>query len=288
MLDSFRAEFPTFSAAVARLRPRVAQEPAPWAFLSALGASMIIAGIARIALLAAPTPLLDPSKQWPFGATLGSMTTFVSSLVLGAVLVRAGGRRALLTYAAYVLLGIAISLPQIMLFCDRSGNDGSCRVPLVYIAAGRAPEWIGVTIGVILARWVCESGPGANLTLRGAGAFSFALFVMGIPYGFLSYTGALGDATTGALLYVIAEGVAGAIAGVVLARGRFGGALLVALVILGPAMGFALPLLRAGPGGELLEFTVARWSSVLAPVVGALATIAGRGLARRRLDGTFF
>jgi hypothetical protein len=292
MLDSFRSEFPTFSMAVARMRsPRVAQEPAGWALLSALGASLIVAGVLHVAVLALPASLQNPSYQWPFGATLGSMVTLASSVVLGAVLVRAGGRRALLFYLAYVLVQIAVQLPGITLFCDRSGGgfDGSCRVPLLYIAAGRAPEWIGVAIGAVAGRWIAQSGPGANETLRGAGAYSLSLFALTVPLGFLSRAGAFNDPPTLSLLYVVTCGVAGAIGGVVLARVRFGGALLVALAILGPSAAFAVPLLRGGaPGGEALEFSVARWSTVFAPALAAAALIATRGFARRRSEGTFF
>ena len=242
----------------------------------------------HLAVTALPAPILDPSRQWPFGATLNSMVTVASHVVLGAVLVRAGGPRALLVYLAYVLVGIAISLFQITLFCDRSGNDGSCRVPLLYIAAGRAPQWIGVAIGAILSRWVGSRGAGENATLRGAGAFSFSFLLLTLPLGFLSSSGALNGVVTGAFLFVVVEGIAGAIGGVVLARARFGSALLVALAILGPALAFAVPLLRPSPAGDAPEFTLARWSSALAPAVAALALLAARGFARWRSEGTFF
>ena len=251
---------------------------------------MIVAGILNLAVTTLPTPIIDPSRQWPFGATLHSMVTVSSSVVLGAVLVRAGGSRALLVYVAYVLLGILVSLPGIMVFCDRSGGlDGSCRVPLFYIAAGRAPEWIGVAAGAVLSRWVGSKEPGANATLRGAGALSFTLFVLTIPFGFLSYTGAFNDVLTSALLFMIVEVAAGMVGGVVLARARFGSVLLVALVILGPALAFATPLLRpGGAAGEAPDFTLARWVSVLAPAAGAVALLLARGFARRRAEGTFF
>jgi hypothetical protein len=292
VIDSFRSEFPTASAGLGRLRlPRVAQEPAGWAFLSAIGASLIVAGILHVAVLALPASLQNPSFQWPLGATLGSMVRFASSVVLGAVLVRAGGFRAVLFYLAYVLLQIAVQLPGITLFCDRSGGgpDGSCRLPFFYIAAGRAPEWIGVAIGIAAARLIGRAGPGANVTLRGAGAYSLALFVLTAPFGLLSYTGAFGDPPTLSLLVLVMNGVAGAIGGIVLARARLGGALLVALAILGPSVAFAIPLVRSGgPGGEALELTVARWSSLFAPVLAAVSLLAARGFVRRRFEGTFF
>ena len=294
MLDSFRAEFPSFSAALARVRlPAVARESVFWAFLSGLGISAIVAGIVLLATLAAPDALRDPARPWPFGATLHSIGTVAAHVAAGAVLLRAGGPRALLLYVVYSAATVLVSLPGVLLFCERSGGsglrDGSCNVPLVYIAAGRAPEWIGVALGAALARFVPVRGEGANPTLRGAGAYSLTTFILTVPFSLLSGSGLFNDPSTGALLFMVVFGVAGAVGGVVLADAPFSGALLIALAILGPAIGLTVPLLRTGgPAGEPLEFTLGRWSAVLTSLLAAVAILAARGYVRGRRGGTFF
>ncbi len=292
LTDSLRAEFPSVARVVAGLRFRsVAQEPAPWALLSAVGASLLVAGVLRLVLLIAPSSIQIPTFQLPFGATWNSIITFVSHLVAGAVLVRAGGRGALWWYAGLAVLLVAASLPGIALFCERSGGqlgmrDGGCNVPLLYIAAGRAPEWIGIAIGALLSRAIPAAGPGANTMLRGAGAYWLALIALATPLGMLSYTGVLSDQTSQTVLYIAVTVVAGAIAGFVLRRARFAATLLVALAIIGPGLGFAVPLVRnGGPDAEPLSMTLARWSTVLASVAAGGALVLAWVIGRRR--GTF-
>jgi hypothetical protein len=299
--DSLRAEFPSAARVIAGLRvPAVAQEPAPWALLSALGASLLVAGVLHLFVFAAPNAVREPSLQLPLGATWGSIITLVSHLVAGAVLVRAGGRGALWWYAGFVALTVAASLTWIALSCQRSGGqlgmqDGGCNVPFVYIAAGRAPEWIGVAMGALFSRAIPTRGPGANVLLRGAGAYWIALVAITTPLGLLSafsnlYLVSLGNAsdpTTQTLLFILVSAIAGAIGGLVLARARFAAALLVVLAIVGPGIGFAVPLVRpGGPNGEEVAFTLARWSSVLAPAAAASALVLAWVIGRRR--GTFF
>jgi hypothetical protein len=291
--DSLRAEFPSVARVVAGLRfPAVAQEPAGWALLSSLGASLLVAGVLRLVLFITPSSFQIPTFQLPLGATWNSIITLVSHLVGGAVLVRAGGRGALWWYVGLVALQVAVSLPGIQLFCDRSGGqlggqDGGCNVPLLYIAAGRAPEWIGIAIGALLSRAIPATGPGANTMLRGAGAYWLALIALGTPLGMLSYTGVLSDQTSQTVLYVAVTVVAAAIAGFVLRRARFAATLLVALAIIGPGLGFAVPLVRnGGLAAEPLSMTLARWSSVLASAAAGGALVLAWAIGRRR--GTFF
>jgi hypothetical protein len=290
--DSLRAEFPSVARVVAGLRfPAVAQEPAPWALLASLGASLLVAGVLHLLVFAAPNAVRDPSLQLPLGATWGSIITLVSHLVGGAVLVRAGGRGALWWYVGLVALEVAVSLSGIQLFCERSGSqlgmqDGGCSVPLLYIAAGRAPEWIGVAIGALLSRAIPARGPGANVLLRGAGAYWLALIALATPLGMLANAGRLTDQIAQTLLYVTVNIVAAAIAGFVLRRARFAAALLVALAIIGPGLGFAVPLVRNGASdAEPLSTTLARWSSVIAPAAAAAALLLAWVIGRRR--GTF-
>jgi hypothetical protein len=291
--DSLRAEFPSVARVVAGLRfPAVAQEPPRWALLSALGASLLVASVLRLVLFIAPSSIQTPSFQLPFGATWNAIITLVAHVVAGAVLVRAGGRGALWWYAGLVALEVAAAFPGIAVFCDRSGSqlggqDGGCNVPLLYIAAGRAPEWIGVAIGALLSRAIPARGPGANVLLRGAGAYWLALIALVTPLGMLSNAGRLTDQIAQTLLFVSVSVVAAAIAGFVLRRARFAAALLVALAIIGPGLGFAIPVVRnGGPDAEPLSMTLARWSSVLASAGAGGALVLAWVIGRRR--GTFF
>lgn len=282
MRESLRVEFPGAAANLSRLRPHVRREPAAWALLSSLGAALIVSAVLRLVLLLIPA-WNDQTVRLPFGATFGSAAAFVAHLAAGVVLGRAGGTRAVLLYLAFVAIQVAASLPGILLFCDRAGAEGQCRMPLVFIAAGRAPEWAGVAVGMLLSRWYPSGGPGANVTLRGAGAFVIARFVLSLPLGYLSQSGGLQGVAMLGMLFVLAEGLAGAVAGVVLARGRLASALLVALAIVGPSFALAVSLLAAGGAdGQTLEFTIARWSSALAPIAAAGVLLCAWSLVRRR------
>jgi hypothetical protein len=283
VLDGLRTEFPSFFGAFARVHlPPLRREAPFWAFLSAHGAALVVGGILHIALLAAPRSLTDPVIRWPFGATLASMITFVASVVAGAVLVRAGGSRAIALYAGFALLQALAQLPFILRSCGQLGNDGACNVPFVYIAAFRAPEWLGVAIGIIVGLRMgraAESGP--NRMLRGAGAFGLALFALMTPLSYAAY--GVSDQQLQAALFVIAYALVGVIAGLVLRDARPAAAVLVALVIVAPALGLALPLVRNAMPGEPIEFTVTRLASLLAPAAAGACLLGAWLLARRRL-----
>ena len=282
MRESLRAEFPGAAASLSRLRPHIHQEPAVWALLSSLGVALIVGAILRLVLMLVPA-WNDQTVRLPLGATFGAVVTFTAHLAAGVVLVRAGGARAVLLYLIFAAIQIAASLPGILLFCDRSRPEGMCSVPFVFIAAGRAPEWAGLGIGMLLSRWYPSGGSGVNVTLRGAGALVIARFVLTMPLSYLSQTGVLPGVATVGVIFVVAEALAGAVAGVVLVRGRFASALLVALAVVGPALAFAVRLLAAGGAyGETQEFTIARWSSALAPAAAAGTLLCAWLLARRR------
>src|SRR5258706_8294963 len=177
VLDGLRTEFPSAFGALARVRvARLKRESPFWAFLSANGAALVVSGILHLALLAAPRSVTDPVIRWPFGATLASMITFVASMVAGAVLVRAGGMRAIPLYIGFALLQALVSLPSFLLFCGRAGGDGACNA-VIYIAAGRAPEWLRAPGGGLPGPSLCPAiGGGANLPPLRPGALAVTPF----------------------------------------------------------------------------------------------------------------
>ncbi|HET7701442.1 MAG TPA: hypothetical protein VFM06_11325 [Candidatus Limnocylindria bacterium] len=282
MRDVLRAEFPGAAARLSRLRlPEIRREPAVWAALSALGIALVVGAVLRLALFLAPS-WPDQTVRLPLGATFGSLATFIAHLAAGVVLRRAGGWRGLGLYLAYVAVEAATGLPGVLLFCDRSRPEGMCAAPLVFIAAGRAPQLVGIATGVLLGRWYPTGPVGSNRTLRGAGVFSVALFLASTPVGYLSYAGALSGPASFGILIALASVLAGLAAGIVLARAPLAGALLVALATTVPSLVFAVTLSRDASPADSLEFTVARWSSQLAPVLAGVALLIARLLARRR------
>ena len=281
VLDGLRTEFPSFFGALARVRPLPLQRESPtWAFLSALGASLIVGAILYLALLAAPRWLTDPAIRWPFGATLNALVTLASSIAAGAVLMRAGGLRAIPLYIGFALLQAVASLPGFLIFCDRAGNDGACGAPLVYIAAGRAPEWLGFAVGILAG---IRMGPavarGANRMLRGAGAFGVAQLALLVPISYASY--GLSDQQLQAALFVIGYALAGVIGGLVLRDARPAATVLVALLIVTPTLALSLPLVRNAGPGEPLELTLTRLASLLAPGIAGVCLLGAWLLARR-------
>jgi len=281
VLDGLRTEFPSAFGALARVRVAPLKRESPfWAFLSANGAALVVSGILHLALLAAPRSVTDPVIRWPFGATLASMITFVASMVAGAVLVRAGGMRAIPLYIGFALLEALVSLPSFLLFCGHAGGDGACNA-VIYIAAGRAPEWLGAAVGILAGLRLGQAmGDGTNLTLRGAGAFGVAQFALLVPVSYISQS--LADQQLQVALFLIAYSLAGVTAGLVLRDARSAAALLVALLVVAPTLGLSIPLLRNGLPNEPIEMTFTRFGGLLAPALGGVSLLGARFLARRR------
>ena len=99
----------------------------------------------------------------------------------------------------------------------------------------------------------------------------------------LTVTGANLDPLLFNALFLMIEVFAAIVAGVLLARSPLAGAVLVAVLIVGPTLAFTLPLaLRNGVPSEAVEFTLARWLGVLIPVLGATALLASRSYVRSR------
>ncbi|MDO8506012.1 MAG: hypothetical protein Q7S41_00220, partial [Candidatus Limnocylindria bacterium] len=100
----------------------------------------------------------------------------------------------------------------------------------------------------------------------------------------LVFTGSSLDLQTTLGLFTSGVFVASALAGVALARSSRTAAVLLAVLIVAPAMAFSLPLaLRNAVGPEPFEMTLARWAGVLVPLLGALTLIAFAEYVRRKL-----
>jgi hypothetical protein len=292
MIDGLRAEFPGATRWVARLRqPAVAREPVGWAFLSALGAGFIVRGIVQIALMPLFPALFPTTEPHPGWLTPAVISGAAAGVAAGAVALRAGGIAAIAAYIAYELLTLVAALPGRWVFCERSGglaldlpNVVGC--DYVSLLAEQWPMWLAVALGVVAARPFQSRAGGANRLLRGSGAFVVIAGVLGSALGLLvtlSGTGGNPNTTLLTVLFLLINTAAAIAAGALLARSPLAGAVLVALLIAGPTLAFTLPLaVREGFPTEPPEFTLAKWSAVLIPIIGAAALLASRAYVRGR------
>ena len=290
MIEGLRSEFPSATGWVTRLRrPAVGREPVGWALLSALGAGFIVAAIVRIALLSIYPALFPATEPHPGWLTPFLIAGVAGGVAAGAVALRAGGIAAIAAYITYELLGMLAAFPGRALFCERSGglppdlpNVVAC--DLTSVVTEHWPIWLAIALGMLAARLLASRPADGNWLLRGAGAFALVTSASGNATGLIvTVTG--GNANTMLLnvLFILIDAVAGIAAGLLLARVRLPGALLVALLIVAPTLAFTLPLaVREGFPAEPLEFTVAKWEGVLIPVFAAATLLASRAYIRGR------
>ena len=290
MIDGLRAEFPGATGWVASLRrPAVAREPVGWALLSALGAGFIVEAVVRIALMPIYPALFPATEPHPGWLTPFLIAGVASGVAAGAVALRAGGIAAVAAYVAYELLGMLAAFPGRALFCERSGgappdlpNVVGC--DLTSVVTEHWPIWLAIALGMLAAR-LLPSRPGdGNWLLRGAGAFALVASALGNAMGLIvTVTGGSANTMLLSVLFILIDAVAGIAAGLLLARVRLPGALLVALLIVAPTLAFTLPLaVREGFPSEPIEFTVAKWEGVLIPIFAAAALLASRAYIRGR------
>lgn len=292
MIEGLRAEFPGATRWVARLaKPSIARESVGWAFLSALGAAFILEAIVRLALMAIYPALFPPTEPHPEWLTPSVIASVAGGVVAGAIARRAGGIPAVAAYVAYELAILLAAFPGRVLFCARSGAlvqglPGFSGCDFASLLTAHWPIWLALAVGVIAAPLVRTAAGEGNRLLRGAGAVVLITSVLGSTVGLLvalSETGGNPNATLLNVLFLVIQIVAGLAAGLLLARSPLAGAVLVALLIVAPALAYTLPLaLRGGFPSEPVEFTLAQWSGVLIPLVGAAMLLASRAYVRSR------
>lgn len=268
--------------------PRVATEPLWWAFLSGLGANPIFGGMLRVVFLWLAPILFPPTQQRPEWLTPNNIIVAVGALAAGAVLMRAGGVVAFALYIGYEILRVFAALPGRQLFCanvrDLSRVSG-CDV--FALLTERWVTFVALLIGAAIGLVWLRTRDGENGLLRAAGAFSFVLVVVSTLAGlvFLGRTDQTSQNATLAL-FSVANLLAGAAAGVLLARHRLAAAVLLAVLIAAPGVSVALPLAEQA-GNSNIAFAF-RWSGVYVPALAVLALIVTRGYVRRGDGGTFF
>jgi hypothetical protein len=188
MREGLAREFPEATRAAAWTRGRVGgrrpalwTEPVLWATISGIGAGFLVGAVTQalvgltgeaLQALRAPLPALFP------------LVTIAATAAATAVTTRAGGLAALAFYVAYIALGVALAIPGVTTFCERSGGSGfplllgTSRCSVLGFVVSLWPQFIGVGLGIAMARAITERGTGINSLLRIAGGYALANFVM--------------------------------------------------------------------------------------------------------------
>ena len=294
MRDALRAELsglPSLRIDTARLR--IGREPVGWAFLCAVGAGFIVAGILMLVLVVASPILFPPTQQRPIWLNGGTITRFASVIAIGAVAVRSGGLGALALYLGYELLQLVAQSPGRQLSCERNPGIVAACDPLS-VVVGRWPTWLALAIGAVASRWLpAASDDHPNPLLRAAGVFSVVLTAATALAATITFlTVARRQLSSGSdpfpivmdvvssATYVIGALIAGMLAGLVLGRRPPAATLLIALLAM-ISLPFALTLARqqTGPPTLLIWSAFVTWASVIAPLMGALGLGIGRVLA---------
>jgi hypothetical protein len=249
-------------------------EPVLWATVSAIGAGFLAAGLTQFLL----GLVFDVLEAFRVNATVMPVwiPLIVGTSAAVAVALRAGGARSLTLYLIYLALDLAVRIPGVMTFCERSGGQSltapSLCTPAAFLAA-QWPLWTGIGVGLLLSRTITAEGEGTNRTLRVAGAYAVAMSIMVQVWAATIAQG--GDAMNSSLalsaLTVAAAVVAGVVAG--LSEHRLRAASIVALFLLLPWLTVQLPYLLREVGRLSPEFVPPFLVAVLGTPIAAIALI---------------
>ena len=270
-------------------RPSVAVESIWWAFVAGVGAGPVIGGIARLLFLWLGPILLPPTRPHPEWLTTNGIVLVITALAIGAVLIRAGGVVAIALYLAYELARLLIALPARQLFCKNSGANLSVIQGCDYMSlvTEHWVTWLGLLAGAAIGLVWLRSRDGENTLLRAAGAFSLVLVVATTPTS-LIFLGRTDVQNLLLVLFSITNVIAGAFAGVLLARERLVAAVLLCVLIVAPGAAVAIPLAvsQSAPSKDLQSFALL-WSGAFVPLLAAVSLITARGFVRQGDGGTF-
>jgi hypothetical protein len=162
--------------------PALSTEPVFWAAISGLGAGLLVSFVAQALVGLASEALQALRGPAPF--TFSPLVTIAGTAAASAVAVRVGGIASLALYVAYIAIEMALRLPGVMMFCERSGGAGflvlagpnQC-TPVGYLVSFW-PQVIGIGIGVLVGRAIAARGDGINSLLRIAGSYAVAQVVV--------------------------------------------------------------------------------------------------------------
>jgi hypothetical protein len=287
MRDGLAREFPEAGRAVAWTRARIGPwtEPVVWAAISGIGAGFLASDIAQSLVGLTSQALLAARTELPFA--LFPVATIGATAAAAAVALEAGGAIALALVFAYSTLGIALRIPGVMTFCERSGGAFPHQLDLDQCTAfgflaSLWPQFVGIGVGIAIARAITTRGSGTNSLLRIAGSLGIALTVMSQVWAatVAQSTNALASGLT------IAAGMAAAAvaAGVVAAelpRGVRNAAIVGAIWLL-PWLTLQLPLALQSIGPSVPSDVVgAIATTIVAPPIAAAFLVLSAAIASR-------
>jgi hypothetical protein len=290
MREGFARELPEAGRAVAWTRARIRPwaEPVVWGAISGIGAGFIVGDVGQALVGVANQALQSatgPSRPSPF--TLFPLVTIAGSAAAAAVALAAGGPIALALELAYNALGIALRIPGVMTFCERSGGTfpdqlGPDQCTAFGFVASQWPQLIGIGLGIALARTMVTRGDGINSLLRIAGGLAVALTVMSQVWAatVAQTASALTSGLTLAAGMAAAAVVAGAIAAQ-LPRGIRNAAIVAGFWLL-PWLTLQVPLGLQSLGPTVpTEFIAAIVITMVAPPIAAALMVLSAAVASR-------
>ena len=290
MREGLAREFPEAVRAAAWTRGRVARrlslrdEPVVWATISAIGAGFLVSAVAQ-ALAGLAIDALHALKNPMQLFTLAPIVTIAGISAAAAVALRLGAPIAFALYLGYLSLGLALGIPGVITFCERSGGQlpelSQCTVP-GYLAA-LWPQLVGLGLGVFLTRAITTRGVGINALLRVAGAYAIALFVMRQiwAYAIVQAASAQTSSLTIAAGMVAAAVAAGAVAAQ-LPRGTRSAVIVAAISLLPWLALLPLTLSNLGPALPSEFFGPTFVAIVISPIAAAFLVLSAAVASRAR------
>jgi hypothetical protein len=183
MRDGLAREFPEAVRAVAWTRARIGpwNEPVVWAAVSGIGAGFVVSNALQAIVGLVNQALLATRSELPF--PLFPVATIAGTAAVAVVALGAGGAAALATALAYIALGLALRIPGLVTFCERSGGtfgnlQGADQCTALGFLASQWPQVVGIGLGIALSRAIMTRGSGINSLLRIAGSLAIALTVL--------------------------------------------------------------------------------------------------------------
>jgi hypothetical protein len=183
MRDGLAREFPEAVRAAAWTRARIGPwtEPVVWAAVSGIGAGFVVSNVLQAVVGLVNQALLVAKSELPFA--LFPVATIAGTAAVTVVALGAGGTAALAIALAYIALGIALRIPGLMTFCERSGltfgdMQGAYQCTALGFLASQWPQVLGIGLGIALSRAITSRGSGTNSLLRIGGSLAIALTVL--------------------------------------------------------------------------------------------------------------
>jgi hypothetical protein len=288
MREGLAREFPAAVRAAAWTRARVGPhtEPLLWAAISGIGAGFLVSDVAQALVGLANRAVMSARSELPF--PLFPLVTITGSAAAAAVSLGAGGLTALALELAYGALGIALRIPGLVTFCERSGGGRNLLDPdqctTLGFLASLWPQLLGIGLGIALARAIATRGSGVNSLLRIAGSLAIALTVLSQVW-----TATFAQATntpTSALTLAAGMAAAAVAAGVVAAQLPRGvrNATAVAAIWLLPWLALQLPLGLQSLGPSVPPDIVGAITItiVVPPIVAAFLVLSAAVASRAR------